>query len=68
MATGRALTTEYERECIRGEHGKQRMYEAKSRVKRRITEMLASDIDLFDKHAEELNGVLRDVVCEGNDD
>lgn len=65
MATGRALTTEYERECIRGEHGKQRMYEAKSRVKRRINEALSDDVDLFGEHAEELNDVLREVVCEG---
>lgn len=63
MATGRALTTEYERECIRGEHGDQRMYEAKSRVKRRITNVLMKDIQLFEEHANGLNEELREVVC-----
>ncbi len=64
MATGRALTTEYERECIRGEHGDQRMWEAKSRVGRRIQDVLADDIALFEEHADELNDELREVVCE----
>lgn len=63
MATGRALTTEYERECIRGEHGNQRKYEAKSRVKKRINEVLAEDLDLFNEHADELTEELRDIVC-----
>jgi len=67
MATGRALTTEYERECLRGEHGDQRMYEAKSRIKKRINEVLAEDIDLFENHATGLNAELREVVCEVDD-
>lgn len=64
MATGRALTTEYERECIRGEHGDQRMYEAKSRVKRRINNVLADDVELFESQSEELLDELRKVVCD----
>lgn len=62
------MTTEYERECIRGEHGDQRMYEAKSRVKRRINDVLAADVELFDEHASGLNDELRGIVCEGGSD
>lgn len=63
MTTGRALTTEYERECLRGEHGNQRKYEAKSRVKKRINEALTQDIELFDEHAQDLNDELQEAVC-----
>lgn len=64
MATGRALTTETEREYLRGEQGDQRMYEAKSRVKRRIQEELANDVELFEGDHPQLLEELRDVVCE----
>ncbi|MBV0900178.1 hypothetical protein KTS37_00110 [Halomicroarcula salina] len=64
MATGRALTTEAEREYLRGEHGDQRMYEARSRVKSRINEQLAGDVELFENEAPELLEELRQVVCE----
>lgn len=64
MATGRALTTETEREYLRGEQDDQRMYEARSRVKRRIREELASDIQLFEGKHPELLEELREVVCE----
>lgn len=66
MATGRALTTETEREYLRGEHGDQRMYEARSRVKTRIREQLVDDIELFKDEAPELGEELREVVCNGN--
>lgn len=65
MATGRALTTETEREYLRGEQGDQRMYEARSRVKRRIREELARDVELFKGDHPELLEELREVVCEG---
>ena len=64
MATGRALTTETEREYLRGEHGKQRMYEARSRVKARINERVAEEVELFEEDAPELLDELRGVVCE----
>jgi hypothetical protein len=64
MATGRALTTDTEREYLRGEHGDQRMYEARSRIKRRIQTRLAEDVDLFRNDHPELLVVLRNVVCE----
>lgn len=63
MATGRALTTETEREYLRGEHGDQRMYEARSRVKARINEQLADDVELFQEEAPSLLEEMRDVVC-----
>ena len=63
MATGRALTTETERKYLRGEQGNQRMYEARSRVKRRIREELAHDVELFESDHPELLEELRDVVC-----
>jgi len=65
MATGRALTTETEREYLRGEHGEQRMYEARSRIKTRIAEQLDDDIELFEEEAPALLDELREVVCEG---
>ena len=64
MATGRALTTETEREYLRGEHGKQRMYEARSRVKARINERLAEDVELFEEEAPSLLEELQQAVCE----
>ena len=67
VATGRALTTEYERECLRGEHGDQRYYEAKSRIKRRISEVLTEDVELFEDTAPELNGELRTVLGSNNE-
>lgn len=67
MATGRTLTTETEREYLRGEHGDQRMYEARSRLKARINERLTEDVEVFESDAPELLDILREVVCEEND-
>mgnify|MGYP006276947465 CR=1 FL=1 len=63
MATGRALLTETEREYLRGEHGDQRMYEAKSRINRRIGEELSTDVELLEEEQPELLAALQDVVC-----
>ena len=68
MATGRALTTDTEREYLRGEHGDQRMYEARSRVKARIRARLADDVALFEEEAPELLDELRDVACSEHAD
>ena len=62
--TQRALLTETEREYLAGEHGDQRMYEARSRVRRRITEQFVEDLDHLDEHSPDLLDELRDVVCE----
>ncbi|WP_436903763.1 hypothetical protein [Halovenus halobia] len=64
MATGRALLTETEREYLRGEHGDQRMYEAKSRIKRRIEEELSADVELLEREQPELLAALEEVVCD----
>jgi hypothetical protein len=64
MATGRALTTESEREYISGKHGEQRRYEAISRVKSRINQPLTEDIKLFKEHAPKLFDELQEAVCE----
>lgn len=64
MATGRALTTETEREYLRGEHGEQRMYEARSRLKARINQRLTEDIELFEEEAPQLLEEIREIVCE----
>ncbi|WP_224450618.1 hypothetical protein [Haloprofundus salilacus] len=64
MATGRALTTESEREYLAGEHGDQRRYEATSRVRSRITGPLADDVEFLAEHRPDLLEELREVVCE----
>ena len=68
MATGRALTTESEREYISGEHGEQRRYEAISRVKSRINQPLIEDIQLFKEHAPKLFDELQEAVCDLDQD
>lgn len=64
MARGRGLTTEYERESIVGEHGDQRKYEAVSRVRSRINEKVAEDVELLREHHPVLLKELRAVVCD----
>lgn len=63
MATGRGITTESEREYLRGEHGDQRRYEAKSRIKKRIQEQVAEDVTVFAEETPELLDELREIVC-----
>ena len=63
MAGGRTFTTETEQEYLRGEQGDQRMYEARSRVKRRIREELARDVELFEGDHPEPLEELRKVGC-----
>lgn len=64
MAKSRALLTEKEREQIAGEHGRERRYQATSRVRRRLKEELSEDIEVLEKHHPELLEELREVVCE----
>ena len=45
MAKTRALITETEREQLRGEHGKERKYQAATRIRNRIEEELPRDIE-----------------------
>lgn len=64
MATGRALLTDSEREYLAGEHGDQRRYEARSRVKARIAGPLAEDIEYLAEEHPDLLEEIRDVTCE----
>ena len=64
MAKTRALLTETEREQIAGEHGRERRYQATSRVRRRIEEEMGRDIELLEEHHPDLLEELRDVVCD----
>lgn len=63
MAKTRALLTEKEREQIAGEHGDNRRYQATSRVRARIQEELATDLEVLEEHHPELFEELREVVC-----
>lgn len=63
----RALLTDTERNRLSGEEDveKQRLYESKSRVKRRITEQLPEDVEILAEHHPDLLDELREVVCDG---
>jgi hypothetical protein len=65
MPAGRGILTEYERECLAGEHAKQREYESRSRVRSRIEGPLTEDIKHLEEHDPGLLNELREVVCEG---
>lgn len=62
----RALLTDTERERLSGESDdeKQRIYESKSRVKRRINEQLPHDVEILTKQHPDLLEELRKVVCD----
>jgi hypothetical protein len=64
MSTTRALLTETEREQIANEHGKDRRYQATSRVRRRIEEELSRDVTVLHEHHPELLAELQAVVCD----
>ena len=64
MSTTRALLTETEREQIANEHGKDRRYQATSRVRRRIDEELSRDVTVPREHHPELLAELQEVVCD----
>lgn len=64
MARTRALMTETERQQIAGEQSQQRKYEATSRIRRRVEEELARDVELLKEHHPELLEELRSVVCD----
>jgi spore maturation protein CgeB len=68
MAKTRALLTETEREQIAGEHGRDRRYQATSRVRSRIKEELSKDVEVLAEHHPDLLEELREVVCEEGGD
>jgi hypothetical protein len=67
MAKTRALLTETEREQIAGDHGRDRRYQATSRVRARIDDELTSDVQVLEDHHPELLEEIRAVVCEKSD-
>jgi acyl-CoA hydrolase len=66
MTRSRGLITFTERERIAGKDGVEdsKRYQAISRVRRRINEELAEEVDLLIEHHPELLEELREVVCE----
>ncbi|AUV81235.1 hypothetical protein C2R22_05820 [Salinigranum rubrum] len=68
MAKTRALLTETEREQVAGEHGRDRRYQATSRIRRRIEDELTRDVEVLKEHHPDLLAELREVVCEDDDD
>jgi len=63
MATGRALLTDAERRYLTGAEGEQRKYEAASRVRSRIHDVLVKDIEHLKEYHPELYQELHEEVC-----
>jgi hypothetical protein len=62
----RALLTDTERERLSGsaDAEDQRVFESKSRVKKRINEELPKDVEILAENQPELFDLLQSVVCE----
>jgi len=65
MAKTRALITDTERERLAGLSDVEeiKVYQAKSRVRRRIQEELTFDVEILEEHHPDLLEELREVVC-----
>jgi len=65
----RALLTETERERLSGDSDaeKQRIFESKSRVKKRIIEELPEDVEILSENHPEIFETLQSIVCESED-
>jgi len=66
VTDGRALTTDRDRKQIAKSDGvtDSEHYQAVSRVRRRINENMAEDVELLAEHHEGLLEELREIVCE----
>jgi hypothetical protein len=66
VTDGRALTTDRDRKQIARVGGVEdsEHYQAVSRVRRRIAENLAEDVELLEEYHDGLLEELREVVCE----
>lgn len=62
----RALLTDTERERLSGEVDveDQRIFESKSRVKRRISEELPKDVEILSENHPEIFNELKEIVCD----
>lgn len=65
MPARQGLLTEYDRECLRGEHGDERESAAKNRVQERIRDGVSEDVRLMADRHPELVMELQDVVGGG---
>jgi hypothetical protein len=70
MARSRGLITFTERERIAGtdDVSDAKKYQAVSRVRRRINEELAEEVELLEEHNPELLEELHEVVCDNGSD
>ena len=64
MARRRAILTDTERELLQSDEKSDRYYQAVSRIRRKISEELSTDIELLEEHHPELLEELREVVSE----
>jgi len=63
MARTRALLTKTERNHLRSEDASSQRYQAVSRIRSRINDELATDVDTLREHHPELYEELRETVC-----
>jgi hypothetical protein len=65
----RALLTDTERDRLSGDSDaeKQRVFESKSRVKRRISEELPEDVEILYENHPDIFETLQQVVCESQE-
>lgn len=71
MGRYRAIMTDTDREYITADDDdvdSHKRYQAVSRVRNRITEELATDVELLEEHHPELLDELREIVCEDVED
>lgn len=64
MPFRRALMTKRERELIAGDDDDDLRYQAVSRVRRKISDELTTDVALLREHHPDLYEELQEVVCE----
>jgi len=64
MARRRAILTDTERELLQSDEKSDRYYQAVSRIRRKISEELSTDIELLEEHHPELLEELREVVSK----
>lgn len=63
MARTRALLTQTERDHLRSENANSQRYQTVSRIRNRINDELATDVDALREHPE-LYEELRETVCD----
>lgn len=66
LPMARALLTDTERKRLSGESDeeKQRIFESKSRVRKRINDELPKDIEILAEHQPDIFKELQEIVCD----